>query len=72
LIVSQVSDSRHPGAAASMAYDSDVLQCEILVSKADGAKCERCWKYDPQVGQDEKHQTVCARCARVLNAGDTA
>ena len=72
LIVSQVSDSQDAGAAASMAYDSDMLKCQISVSKADGAKCERCWKYDTQVGQDRNHPTVCARCATVLNAGAAA
>ena len=72
LIVSQASDSQDADAAASMAYDSDLLKCQILVSKADGAKCERCWKYDTQVGADKNHPTVCARCATVLNAGAAA
>ena len=70
LIVSQVSDSQD--VAASIAYDSDVLKCQILVSKAEGSKCERCWKYDTQVGEDKNHATVCARCATVLNAGAAA
>ena len=52
-----------------LSYESELLNCRISVNKADGAKCERCWKYDPRVGQDEKHPTVCARCAMVLNAG---
>ena len=69
LIVSQVSDSQDAGAAGSMAYDSDVLKCQVLVNKAEGAKCERCWKYDTQVGRDKNHPTVCARCAAVLSAG---
>jgi isoleucyl-tRNA synthetase len=72
LIVSQASDCPDANAAASMAYDSDLLQCKILVSKAHGAKCERCWKYDTQVGEDTNHPTVCARCATVLNAGAAA
>ena len=29
---------------------------------AAGAKCLRCWKYDPAVGE----QGLCPRCARVL------
>ena len=70
LIVSQVSDSQD--VPASIAYDSDVLKCQILVSKAEGCKCERCWKYDTQVGEDKNHPTVCARCATVLNAGAAA
>jgi len=72
LIVSQTSDFQDAGDAATMAYDSDLLKCRILVRKAEGAKCERCWKYDTQVGQDKNHPTVCARCAAVLNAGAAA
>jgi len=72
LIVSQVSDFQDADAAAGMAYDSDLLKCQILVRKAEGAKCERCWKYDTQVGADKNHPTVCARCAAVLNAGAAA
>jgi isoleucyl-tRNA synthetase len=72
LIVSQVSDSQDADAAAGMSYDSEALKCQISVSKAEGSKCERCWKYDNQVGADKNHPTVCARCAAVLNAGAAA
>ncbi len=39
----------------------------ILVDKADGEKCERCWKYDRSVGKINPLKKVCARCIRVLN-----
>jgi isoleucyl-tRNA synthetase len=51
------------------AYDSEPLGSSIAVLKADGKKCERCWKYDSKVGQDHRHPTVCPRCARVLSSG---
>jgi isoleucyl-tRNA synthetase len=38
----------------------------IAVFAAEGAKCERCWKILPSVGQDEKHHTLCDRCANVV------
>jgi isoleucyl-tRNA synthetase len=75
LIVSQANfngKSAGGGAALSSVYDAGVLNCRITVSKAEGAKCERCWKYDPQVGLDVDHPTVCARCAKVLKAGAAA
>ena len=72
LIVSQVGELPDDGALAGVSYDSDLLQCRIVVVKADGAKCERCWKYDAQVGNHEKYPTVCARCAKVLSAGASA
>jgi len=75
LIVSQAT-SAHESADASdaniTAYDATLLNCRIAVAKADGGKCERCWKYDTEVGKDPAHPTVCARCARVLNAGAPA
>ena len=39
----------------------------VNVEKADGAKCERCWNYSPQVGQSTKYATVCERCVEALD-----
>jgi len=75
LIVSQANDSTESGARVSgseSSYDAALIDCLVKVSKADGEKCERCWKYDVKVGADENHPTVCARCAAVLNAGAAA
>ena len=47
-------------------YKSQLLNCSIEVGKAEGEKCERCWKYSEDVGKNPAHPTVCARCARVL------
>jgi isoleucyl-tRNA synthetase len=38
----------------------------IAVSKAQGAKCERCWNYSTHVGEDKSYPTVCERCSAVL------
>ncbi len=40
----------------------------VSVSKADGEKCERCWKYSESVGKNTEHPTICARCAGVLSS----
>jgi isoleucyl-tRNA synthetase len=39
----------------------------ITVSKAPGAKCERCWNYSSHVGEDKTYPTVCERCSAVLS-----
>jgi isoleucyl-tRNA synthetase len=65
LIVSQVALD------ATQAPD-DPKDLRVSVSKADGAKCARCWKYDIKIGCDDKHPDVCPRCARVLSAGAAA
>lgn len=44
----------------------DVEGLSITVSKADGEKCERCWKFSYTVGQDANHPTLCAHCSQVM------
>jgi isoleucyl-tRNA synthetase len=31
--------------------------------KAEGCKCDRCWKVLSEVGEDKEHTTLCKRCA---------
>lgn len=38
----------------------------IVVEKATGEKCERCWSISETVGSKAEHPTVCARCAEVV------
>ncbi|WP_423801647.1 isoleucine--tRNA ligase [Neobacillus sp. SAB-20_R2A] len=38
----------------------------IVVTKAEGETCERCWVVTPDVGQDAEHSTLCPRCAQVV------
>jgi isoleucyl-tRNA synthetase len=73
LIVSQADTSKSMVSNNNLSsYKAELLNCEIAVSKAEGLKCERCWKYDIKVGEDANHPTVCARCAAVLNFGAAA
>ena len=41
-------------------------ELEVLVNKAEGEKCERCWCYSKTVGENANHPTLCARCAAVI------
>ncbi|WNS77101.1 isoleucine--tRNA ligase [Bacillus sp. DTU_2020_1000418_1_SI_GHA_SEK_038] len=38
----------------------------IVISKAEGETCERCWTVTPEVGQVEEFNTLCSRCADVV------
>ncbi|MCJ8006196.1 isoleucine--tRNA ligase [Lederbergia wuyishanensis] len=38
----------------------------IIVEKAEGETCERCWVVTPDVGKDSDHPTLCPRCAKVV------
>ncbi len=39
----------------------------IVVTKAEGETCERCWIVTPHVGENEKHSSLCPRCADVVS-----
>jgi isoleucyl-tRNA synthetase len=38
----------------------------VTVERADGVKCERCWKYTTDVGQNAAYPTVCGTCSTAL------
>jgi isoleucyl-tRNA synthetase len=38
----------------------------ISVSKADGKKCERCWHWEMNIGQNTEHPTICSRCVEAV------
>jgi isoleucyl-tRNA synthetase len=54
-IVSQVEVAR-----------SSAGKLAVLVDRARGDKCERCWKYTLDVGSNDDFPTVCAACAAAL------
>jgi isoleucyl-tRNA synthetase len=37
-----------------------------LVVHADGQKCERCWHWETDIGQNAEHPTICARCTKAV------
>jgi len=38
----------------------------VEVAKAAGLKCERCWHWEPEVGQIAAHPTLCGRCVEAV------
>ncbi|HYP15550.1 MAG TPA: class I tRNA ligase family protein, partial [Bryobacteraceae bacterium] len=38
----------------------------ISIERADGVKCERCWKYTADVGGDGSFPTICGPCASAV------
>ncbi len=39
---------------------------KIVVKQAEGKTCERCWVVTPEVGEDQDHDTLCPRCAKIV------
>jgi isoleucyl-tRNA synthetase len=44
----------------------------VKVVKADGEKCERCWNFSVDRGQDAEHPTLCPRCAETVKKWHTS
>ena len=45
----------------------DVEGLSINIDHSSYGKCERCWTYHESVSKNEKHPTICSRCAEVLD-----
>jgi len=52
--------------ASSMRVRSDAKGIEVKVEKADGQKCERCWHWEQDIGQNAEHPTICSRCVEAV------
>ncbi len=62
-IVSEVALTQE----GSGAFSGEVEGITVDVSAAQGEKCQRCGMQSETVGKDEKHPTLCARCAAILS-----
>ncbi|QDQ01630.1 isoleucine--tRNA ligase [Lysinibacillus fusiformis] len=64
--LSIVSDFEVAPFEAAPAEALALEHASIVVEKATGEKCERCWSISQTVGTNAAHPTVCARCAEVV------
>ena len=58
--------------AADVASDisAECPKTQVVVSKADGQKCTRCWNYSSFVGSHQKHPQLCPRCLAVVEKNE--
>lgn len=47
-------------------FKGELEGVSFTVSKASGAKCERCWSYSDTVGKFDDHPTLCERCRNTI------
>jgi len=76
LNVSQLSIQLEPAKLDIMESQLDKLNLQlkneyfgeliISVAKADGQKCERCWHWETDIGQNTEHPTICGRCVEAV------
>jgi isoleucyl-tRNA synthetase len=43
-----------------------VEDIEIIVEKAEGKKCMRCWNYNSNVGTDQRYPDLCQSCIEIV------
>ena len=55
------------GEAADGAFAETVSGISVLVEKADGCKCDRCWSYSTK-GEQTEDGFICERCKNILNS----
>ena len=74
-ITSQVDDRTGPPepgrepAEGAVYQEADGSAVHIVAAKADGTKCDRCWRYVPVVSHEAGREGVCPRCEDALAAG---
>jgi len=66
-IVSQVEVSNDvvesPGSVTEVGATGDLI---VVVDRAAGKKCDRCWNYSVHVGENPRYPTICERCSEAL------
>ncbi len=48
--------------------NQDFSKTHIVIEKADGQKCARCWNYSVRVGEDQEHSGLCERCVETIRS----
>jgi len=64
--VSHVDLSRVPSPVATDAPAAASSGLGVRVTKADGVKCERCWRYVAAVRTEPEWAGICDRCVDAL------
>lgn len=67
-IVSQVEEGSAVG-AEEVNYSAFGVETQIklLIEKADGLKCVRCWNYSRAVGNSNEHPGLCGKCLDAIS-----
>ena len=40
----------------------------VEITRAEGAKCDRCWHWESDVGRVAEHATLCGRCVEAVTS----
>lgn len=66
-IVSSAKVEEGPEPDSITCFEPEKLkELKVLIRRASGKKCERCWNYRNSVGDDAEHGDLCSRCSSVI------
>jgi isoleucyl-tRNA synthetase len=65
--VIQGDDKTLEGHAYTTAFGAGATPFGVIVERADGVKCVRCWEYWGDVGDDTRFPGICSKCVKVLD-----
>ncbi len=69
VLISSAADLHALESAPADAADTEVSGLKLKVVASSANKCARCWHYRADVGSDDNHAELCARCVQNI-AGD--
>lgn len=63
-----VSNVRIASAIEEVPSEAQVFEeIAVLVEKAEGETCDRCWQVSETVGEQEDHPSLCSNCAETVS-----
>ena len=67
-VPSEMEVARHEldASAPADAFKGENAGVSVIVEKAEGEKCQRCWAYTGDIGENAAHPTLCKRCAPII------
>ena len=65
LLVSQLQLGGEPWAEVLVSQETEIGLIEV--AKARGLKCNRCWHFSTNTGENSKYPDICGRCVDVMN-----
>lgn len=68
-IVSSVELSQYSERPEDALTSEEISDLAVVVQRAEGKKCQRCWNWSETVGSFDDEPEVCSRCYQVLKAG---
>ncbi|UAA39991.1 isoleucine--tRNA ligase [Paraneptunicella aestuarii] len=62
VLLTSLADVQPLDAAPADAIETEMAEVKLVLTKAPGTKCARCWHHREDVGSNDKYEDLCLRC----------